>query len=339
MKTRRAHFELEIKGRNVTADLAPYLLSASFTDNADSEQADSIDLELEDRDGLWRGDWLPVRGDRVTATLVTEHWKKENEVEKLCCGSFEIDEISHRFAESGDRMTLRAVSAMVKSSIRREKKSRAWESVTLSRIVRDIAKAHKFEHVLTGEDVGFLRVDQREESDIAFLRRLAGALGYALKLAHGKVIVMDEHSQESGPEVGRIVRGEEGSSVQITESSADVYRACRLSYQNAGVGKLCEVLFTPDPAPKVKQVLKVFQRVESAAAARRRARTELRRQNQKEVTGSVECMGNLHYCAGAVVLLSGFSRLDGRYFIESATHRVDAGGYASSLRIRRVLGY
>ena len=71
---RRATITLTIQGKDVSQDLAPHLLSFSYTDKADDE-LDDLQLVLEDREGLWQGDWLPKHGDVITAKITTDSFR------------------------------------------------------------------------------------------------------------------------------------------------------------------------------------------------------------------------------------------------------------------------
>ena len=53
---RRAAVTVSIKGHDVTLDLMPYLVSLTYTDKAD-EELDDLQIVLEDREGIWQGDW------------------------------------------------------------------------------------------------------------------------------------------------------------------------------------------------------------------------------------------------------------------------------------------
>ena len=55
---RRAIVKISIKGKDVTKDLLPYLISLEFTDKSDDE-LDDLQLRLEDREKLFQGDWMP----------------------------------------------------------------------------------------------------------------------------------------------------------------------------------------------------------------------------------------------------------------------------------------
>ena len=69
---RRAAVTVSIKGHDVTLDLMPYLVSLTYTDKAD-EELDDLRIVLEDREGIWQGDWLPQTGDVIEASILTEN--------------------------------------------------------------------------------------------------------------------------------------------------------------------------------------------------------------------------------------------------------------------------
>ena len=85
---RRAAVEMCIQGKDVSLDLAPHLLSLSYVDKADDE-LDDLQVSLEDREGLWQGDWLPAHGDTVSVVIVARGFRAGSEEEELDCGDFE----------------------------------------------------------------------------------------------------------------------------------------------------------------------------------------------------------------------------------------------------------
>ena len=97
----RTIVEIAIAGKNVTKDLAPYLLEVTFNDKTNSE-VDDITIRLDDRDELFSGD--------------------------CACGSFEIDLITD-FGPP-NTVEIKAVS-ILNSSIRHQLNSRKWEKLPL----------------------------------------------------------------------------------------------------------------------------------------------------------------------------------------------------------------
>ena len=54
---RRAAVQVCFGGVDVTRDIRPYLLSLTWTDNEEDE-ADDLQIKLQDRDGIWLTKWL-----------------------------------------------------------------------------------------------------------------------------------------------------------------------------------------------------------------------------------------------------------------------------------------
>ena len=103
---RRASVEISIQGKDVSMDLWPHLLSLSYTDKADDE-LDDLQLTLEDREGLWQGDWLPKHGDIISVTIVAGNFRAPGE-EELDCGEFEVDELTLESSrDGGDVVTIK----------------------------------------------------------------------------------------------------------------------------------------------------------------------------------------------------------------------------------------
>ena len=103
---------ISIQGKDVSMDLWPHLLSLSYTDKADDE-LDDLQLTLEDREGLWQGDWLPKHGDIISVTIVASNFRAPGE-EELDCGEFEVDELTLESSrDGGDVVTIKGVPAAV----------------------------------------------------------------------------------------------------------------------------------------------------------------------------------------------------------------------------------
>lgn len=99
-----------IEGKDATQTLDKRLLGMTLTDNRGFE-ADQLDLELDDADGLVI---MPRRGAVISLAL---GWKGEPLYSK---GKFTVDEIEH--SGSPDRLTIRARSADFRETlnVRRE---------------------------------------------------------------------------------------------------------------------------------------------------------------------------------------------------------------------------
>src|SRR5688572_13322185 len=136
---RRTKLAVTWEAKAIARDLAPHLLSLTYTDNL-TGAADDLALEVEDRDALWSGDWRPAYGDKVVARLVsTDPWfGYDQKVSELRLGTFAHDKIV--MSSPPGRVSLQCVSAPLATGLRRRKRTRAWKGVTLKQIADDIAK-------------------------------------------------------------------------------------------------------------------------------------------------------------------------------------------------------
>lgn len=337
MQARRASLKLLYNNKDISADLAPYLLSFSYTDHA-SGKPDDLQIRLEDRQGLWTGDWWPEKGATLKASLVTQHWIEQGKTEELPLGTFEIDEIEGDSSPSA--ITIKALSVPESVSLRGEAKTKSWEAVTLSRIAREIA-GHAGLSLFydTDDDQTYDRIEQTEQSDLAFLQKNCEDAGLSLKVSDRQIIIFDEEKYESLEPVMTIVRGDSlVLSHRFTTTTRDVYSACRVSYSDAKRKQTYSYTYTAPNKPATGKTLVINQRAGSLARAEKLARKKLRQRNKGETKMTFTLLGDIRLLAACTVMVQGYGKLDGKYFIETATH--SGSGYKVNIELRGVLeGY
>jgi len=165
-------FELSYNGRAITQDIAPYVVSATYTDHLTGE-ADSLDIELEDTDGRWLDRWYPEKG----ASLLFKFGYRDAPL--ISAGRFDVDELE--LAGPPSTVRIRGLAAGVQDAVR-TRKPRAYERTTLAAIAARVARRNKMTLVGKIEPLQIDRVTQYQESDLPFLQRLASQYGYAFKV-------------------------------------------------------------------------------------------------------------------------------------------------------------
>lgn len=335
---RTATLKLSYDNVDISSDIAPCVLGFSYTDHAHGK-ADDLQITLEDRDQLWKNSWFPRKGAKLVPEIICQGWEEAGDYLSLKPGGFEIDDLG----ASGppDTFTIKAVSSPITKSMRREKKTKAWEAVNLQAIAAEIAFNHSLTLFYEAEPVNFERVDQKEESDLAYLKRLCKENGLNLKISEEKVILFAGKDFEAKSSSFSFSKGSELITRYSLNSKAhDTYRACQVKYHVPAEKEARSYLYVPPNAPAVGQILKINRRVESLAAAMSRAQKELRAKNKDEVKGTLDLMGHPGLLAGLNIDLSGFGVFSGKYFIEEARHNQSQGtGYTTSVTVRKVLGY
>lgn len=334
-ETRRVDVELIYQGANISRDIAPIMIDFTYTDNAHGKD-DDLSLTLEDREGLWREEWFPVRGDRISAALITKNWNAPGETIRFPCGMFEVDEIE--CSGPPTQVKIKAVSTPVTESPKREKTTVAWENMTLSGIAGDIASKNGLSLVWDSpEDPEYERKDQVEMDDLTFLRKLCEEEGLAVKTTDVQLVVYSEEEYEKMSPSRFIVFGQERmESYRLRAKTAGTYKAAQVQYHDAIKSETFEV-YTPEGKKigKTDEVLKINQKVDSQKEAKRLSKKKLYDANKREMSGSFSLMGDFSFVGGATVGLKGWGKFDGTWFIERATHSVSkGGGYTTSLEIR-----
>lgn len=224
-------FSITIEGKDVTMVMDARLMSLTLTDNRGFE-ADQLDLELDDADGLIA---LPRRGAVIQLAL---GWKGQPLFPK---GAFTVDEIEHSGAP--DRLTIRARSADFRETLntRREK---SWHQTTVGKVVKEIAARHNL-NVALGKDLtdkALDHMDQTNESDASFLMKLARQYGAIASVKDGNLLFIRQGQ-------GRTASGKPLPVITITRKAGDGHRFT-LADRGAYTGVIASWLHTREPRKK-----------------------------------------------------------------------------------------
>lgn len=335
---RLAEIVITLNGVDVSTVIENHLHSMTYVSNA-AGRADDLQIVLKESAGLWQGAQALQKGVQVHAKVYCSDWKKPGDGHVLDCGRFTIDEIV--FAGAPDIVTVKCVSAYIASSFRQEKKSRAWENMTLELILSDIARENQFDYFYFGPVHEYKRKDQRGESDLSFLSKLASEVGMGLKVISSSLVMYDENEFEQDGIHRNIVKGESClQSFTFTEKSHEIYNSATAAYFDPEEKAEKRFTYTPANPPAGGQILKINKRYESLAQAETGAQKELRQKNKQEHTGSLVLMGDTQMLTSFNVQVSGFAIYDGKYFIDTSTHKIDkSSGYTTTIGIRKVLGF
>lgn len=337
ISARRTWIKCLYNNKDISADIAKYLKSFSFTDNM-SGTVDDVSLSLRDPANLWKTDWLPDRGATLNLSILPQwHGAQEAPIE-LPLGLFEIDELSYSGAP--EVLEIKAVSVPDNTEIRGVEKSRAWDGVYLSVVAKDIANDAGMELFFSGLDYYQKRVEQTQQSDLEFLLKLCNDHGLALKISNNQLVIFNENDYENKPTVGNLIKTAGAiSHYSIKAKTRDIYAACHVKYKSAS-NKNNAVEYTFSLPNKLGKTLEVNEQVETIAEAEVLAKKKLREKNKDEQTVSMTVLGDAVYCAGNCFNLAGFGKFDDKYILTKATHHVDNGGYSCDLDMHKCLvGY
>ncbi|CUI71032.1 Phage protein D [Achromobacter xylosoxidans] len=222
-----------VDGKDVTGNVRPRLQSLTITE-CRSDQADQLDLVLDDHDGRLE---LPARGVSVRVLL---GWESTGLVDK---GTFEVDEVE--FSGPPDIITLRARSADMKSALR-TRSARSFHGTTIKAIVETIAKAHGLTAVVgTFGNTKVQHIDQTDESDLAFLNRIGKRYDAVATVKDKRLLFLPiEHGKTaSGKDMPTITLSRrDGDRIRFHIADRDSYTGVRASWQDKGKAKRRHVL-------------------------------------------------------------------------------------------------
>ena len=171
-------FKIEYNEKNITKDVSAYVLSIEYSDY-EHGQSDEITITFEDTQKLWQNAWIPSKGDTLRVFIGYENEKLLN------CGLFEIDEIE--YDSPPDTLTVKALASAITKPLR-EENSKGYENKTLKQIAQEIAQKHNLTLIGNIDDIKIERITQNQESDLAFLKRIAEEYGYIFKIADGSLV-------------------------------------------------------------------------------------------------------------------------------------------------------
>lgn len=329
-QSRNAYIRLIYEGKDITREISPYLLTFTFTDNA-SGTADDISLTLEDRQSVWLTEWLPSKGDKLRASIISE----DTQTYTLPCGEYDIDQIEYSYPPRV--MSLKGVSASIKKAMKGEKHSRAWENVALNTICADIASSNGLALHYDGGYVMLERREQVQQSDLEFLESLCAEYGLNVKISDGKIIIYSEAEYDSHDSITEIDASYEGLiTCKFTSKSAQTYRKAKVKYHHPVKAEYYEGEYEDDYEEGSERELEIYERVESQSQAQEVAKEILTKANSKEITASLTLKGDTRFLAGMNITLTGFGMFSGKYFIEKAVHSLGSG-YTTQLSLK--MGY
>ena len=291
-----------------------------------------MEITLKDDERLFIGDWFPNLSDTLQVTLAKENWDGDA---TLDLGLHEIDEVSAAFVPS--TFKIKAVSISQNSSLRQKDESKAYENVKLSALAAQIASESGVELFYEASyDTTLTRVEQGEQSRLAFLEKICKDNYLALKVSDGKLIIFDESKLDSQEPVATLERDKSAIlRFSATKTLQEIYGSAQVSYKHGQKDELFEGQFDSGTGGKV---LKINRKVEDKGEAERLAKNELRDKNKKAETIRLEVVGDFIYLAGNVIELVGFGKFSGKYLIEKARHNVGSG-YECNLELRKCLAY
>ncbi|MEH7122116.1 hypothetical protein V7127_02605 [Bacillus sp. JJ1773] len=330
---------MDYQGVNITEALSKDLLSFTYTDNA-SGSADDVAIVINDVKRKWINQWMFEQGDSLQANIVTMNWRKEGDTTRLPCGFFMVDEPEYSGRPSV--INLKGASIPANSNFMHTERSKVWKSITIKGIADEIAKRYGLQLFFDSKSNPFFKKkEQSNAADAAFLQQTCVDEGFSFKVTDKKIIIFNEREYEEKKTVATFHEGSStvlGYSFKPTLTNTG-YAGVSLKYYNPKTKKTIEYLYAPGEFDKEKdKIYKLNKRVSDLDEAKRLAQSTLRKLNKKQITATLEIVGDTRLLAASTIQLEGFGGFSGKYYIDKVIHSLP--GYKTSLELHKVLrGY
>jgi phage protein D len=302
------------------------VVSISYLDELGGRSGE-LEIELEDRDKRWQGAWFPQQGD--VASLLIGYGGEL----LLPCGDFQVDDLE--LEGPPDVFHLRCLPAWITPSLR-TRTSFGYENQTLLQIAMTVAARHGMTVVgaPNQNNVSYLRITQKQETDLEFLHRVAVEHDYDFTVRGTQLVFYSRASLEAQPAALTLYRNtiERFSFVAKTHR---IYKQAQAAYFDSRTKQLYSQTTPANPSVATGDMLKIGARCENGQQALERASAALHEANRLLVTCRLVAPGTTLLLAGNNVALSGWDVMDGTYMIERAQHRISrAAGYVTEADLR-----
>ena len=239
--------KLSINGKPFNTDALSRIISISLTDKSGFE-ADELTVSLSDHDGKLA---LPPKSAEITIAL---GYIETGIVDK---GSYKITEVSWSVAPDTLHITAQSADTSDRFS---EAKEKSWHKTSLKEIIESIAAANGYTPIIgkAYQDEKIDHIDQSNESDAAFLSRLAERYDAIATVKHGRLLFVSsgEATTAGGQPLPTIrITRNSGDQYAFRYSNTESYNAVRAYYIDRQTGKKHEVVITEDNYDPVKKTV------------------------------------------------------------------------------------
>ena len=232
---------------DISDEIAHSISSLNYTDNS-KNAIDDLEIELENLDYRWLKEWYP---DENAQLLVGIHEELENETNFLDLGTFYVDEPTFE----DHKLTLKCLALPLDQNIRDQKNSVAWENITLKELVTQIANKHEMNAEIYAENVFFERLDQNQETDLAFINRVIKEIGLNMKVSDDKIIIFDDEEMEKNDTIEVFnIKDYRIRSFSLKKKNKEIYDKVEVSYYDPDKKKVVKEIITKEELDKRNQV-------------------------------------------------------------------------------------
>lgn len=300
-------------------ELTPiFRIETNGTDVTDVLQKNMISLDVSDEEGILSDEITlkvagaytrPIYGDEVKLWL----GYKETSLEFL--GTYKVQTTQRKNKEV---LTIKATAVDFGGGLK-EKKTRDFKDMSYKTLCEQIAGEHSLD-VLCDFDAYFTYFAQHDESDLAFLMRIAKDVNQIFSIKNNTLFFGAKKQEKLKYEVSF----DDCISLDITHSNKTKYGSAKATWRDTKSNTDKEVSYGDE-----NPTLEIQGSYKDENEALLKAKARLEKANKGTVTGSLEIMGRVMFAGGTLILKDSYD--DGVYGITRVNHRFDNGGFTTTV--------
>lgn len=314
---KQARYKITADGSDITKKLASRLLKLTVSDAAGSD-SDTVSIELDNRDGVIK---LPATGAEL------EVWMGDTDG-LVYKGVYEVDELDVPLDDQVFSIHGKAVK--MKGSLKAPK-DETFDNVTLGELAASIANNHGYD-VNVSDDMAVItyeHLDQKSESDMNLLSRLAREAGGFFKPVANRLVIVGKGESKSVSGKGlpkHIIDDPENTSGNVSIQKRSDYLSVAVNwFDELNQVEVQEVFGDGEPQYKIRRN---YPNSEEALRAAK-AKLEGFQRGQASINFTRPLTPDL--APETIVTFKGHNEAANKsWLIETAEHSIDGSGVSSS---------
>lgn len=324
VKARLTEISLWYNSTPISEEVGPDVESITYTDCA-SDTCDSVDIQINARDGKWLNSWFPQKGATLHPKVNGLDWNVQNDRFTMDCGLFVLDDV--QYSDAPGTMTLGGVSKPSDTDFSERDRTDVWKSTSIQQIGATIAGRYGLGFAYDGDDRDIEKREQNE-SDSEFYQKLCKDYGLVLKVYAKRLWVYDREKYKGKRAVQDVPRtAMKPGSFTYTTTMAGTYTGGSFAYTDQD--KDIDITASVGGGTRTKSLNQYASSVADAAAQLVAALNDANHGSRKI---SFTIGGNFEIFAGNNVRIGGFGpEIDGKYFVDKTTRTIDRNGFTCKI--------
>ena len=321
IKTRSVALDVLYNNAPFAGQVGAEIESLTYTDNA-ADNSDSIDIILNAQDSKWLYGWMPEKGATLRPIIRGMNWEREGDRRTIECGLFVLDDVN--YSDAPTTLQVGGVSKPSDSDFSELEREYIWKNTSIKRIGASIAARYGLEFSYDADDYD-IECDEQDGTDSSYYNQLCKYYGLVLKVFASKLWVYDREAYKEKKEVKTFRRSDiEPGSFQYSTTISGTFTGGHFSYSDPDTDK--DIECSVGGGKRTKNVSRRATSVQDAAV---QLCAELNNANHGNTSIRFTTDGEWAVSASDCIKISGYGKLDGKYFVDKVTHQVSNGGFTS----------